>query len=661
MIPFYVFYSMFGFQRIGDLAWAAGDSRARGFLIGGTAGRTTLNGEGLQHEDGHSHVLAATIPNCVSYDPAYAYELAVIVHDGLRRMIGEQEDVFYYLTVMNENYPHPAMPEGAEEGILRGMHLRPRRGRERVREPKVRLLGSGTILREVEAAAEMLRRGLGRRRRGLERDQLHRAAPRRPRGATASPACIPATTRRRRGSPSASAAPTRPVVAVDRLHEGAARRDPRLDRRGRYVRPRHRRLRPLRLPQAPAPLLRGRPRPRRRRRALGARRRRRDRGLGRGRGDREVRDRPRRPRPRVSCMAEAREVTSPRHRRLRRRPRDRDPRLARATSSPSTTRWSRSNPTRRRWTSPLRSPAIVRSSWSRSATRSRRGRLFARMEHADAASGSARPKRRPSPPPSPPKRWRSDDDGRGGSARATSPTPGREDAPERKSRDGEVPAGRSPPRPAPRACTDRSTPARRCGGWPGSWASTLANVKGTGRKGRITKEDVEKAKTAAGDRGEGGRAAVRDRPLARGRLREVRPDRPRAAVADQEDQRPEPGPQLGHDPARHPQRRGRHHRPRGVPQADQLRAGRRQGDDGRAAGEGLRLGAEEVPRVQLLARRRRARPQALLPHRLRRRHSPGPARAGDPRRRLEGPARDRRRAARALRQGARAASSRPRR
>ena len=151
MIPFFIFYSMFGFQRIGDLAWAAGDSRARGFLIGGTSGRTTLNGEGLQHEDGHSHVLSQTIPNCVSYDPAYAYELAVIIREGLRRMVGEQEDVFYYLTVMNENYRHPPMPEGAEEGILKGMH--------RVREAdgaKVRLLGSGTILREVEAAADLL-------------------------------------------------------------------------------------------------------------------------------------------------------------------------------------------------------------------------------------------------------------------------------------------------------------------------------------------------------------------------------------------------------------------------------------------------------------------------------------------------------------------------
>ncbi len=152
MVPFYAFYSMFGFQRVGDLAWAAGDNRARGFLIGGTAGRTTLNGEGLQHEDGHSHVLASTVPNCISYDPAYAYELAVIVHDGLRRMVSEQEDVYYYLTVMNENYPHPAMPEGAEEGILRGMHVvRPAEG-----HAAVRLLGSGTILREVEAAAAIL-------------------------------------------------------------------------------------------------------------------------------------------------------------------------------------------------------------------------------------------------------------------------------------------------------------------------------------------------------------------------------------------------------------------------------------------------------------------------------------------------------------------------
>jgi pyruvate dehydrogenase E1 component len=152
-IPFYIYYSMFGFQRVGDLAWAAGDSRTRGFLLGGTAGRTTLNGEGLQHEDGHSHVLSATIPNCVSYDPTYNFELAVIIREGLRRMITEQEDVFYYISLMNENYQHPAMPEGVEEGILRGMYLLQPLPEG---EAQVQLMGSGTILREVIAAAGML-------------------------------------------------------------------------------------------------------------------------------------------------------------------------------------------------------------------------------------------------------------------------------------------------------------------------------------------------------------------------------------------------------------------------------------------------------------------------------------------------------------------------
>jgi pyruvate dehydrogenase E1 component len=160
MIPFYIFYSMFGFQRIGDLAWAAGDLRARGFLLGGTAGRTTLNGEGLQHEDGHSHILASTIPNCVSYDPTFAYEVAVIIQDGLRRMYQEQEDVFYYITVMNENYTHPAMPEGVEKNILKGMYLLSE-GKAKKNQPKVQLLGSGTILREVIAGAELLEKDFG--------------------------------------------------------------------------------------------------------------------------------------------------------------------------------------------------------------------------------------------------------------------------------------------------------------------------------------------------------------------------------------------------------------------------------------------------------------------------------------------------------------------
>ncbi len=160
MVPFYIFYSMFGFQRIGDLAWAAGDMRARGFLLGGTAGRTTLNGEGLQHEDGHSHITAATLPNCLAYDPTYAYELAVIIQDGMRRMYQEQEDVFYYITVMNENYTHPAMPEGVEKGILRGMYLLSE-GKPRKDQPKVQLLGSGAILREVIAGAALLEKDYG--------------------------------------------------------------------------------------------------------------------------------------------------------------------------------------------------------------------------------------------------------------------------------------------------------------------------------------------------------------------------------------------------------------------------------------------------------------------------------------------------------------------
>ncbi|HEV7800114.1 MAG TPA: pyruvate dehydrogenase (acetyl-transferring), homodimeric type, partial [Burkholderiales bacterium] len=156
MIPFYIYYSMFGFQRVGDLAWAAGDMRARGFLMGGTAGRTTLNGEGLQHEDGHSHLLASTIPNCLSYDPTFGYELAVIIQDGMRRMYQEQEDVYYYITVMNENYAHPPMPEGVEKGILKGMYLLSE-GKAKKGQPKVQLMGSGTILREVIAGAELLK------------------------------------------------------------------------------------------------------------------------------------------------------------------------------------------------------------------------------------------------------------------------------------------------------------------------------------------------------------------------------------------------------------------------------------------------------------------------------------------------------------------------
>jgi pyruvate dehydrogenase E1 component len=160
MVPFYIYYSMYGYQRVGDLVWAAGDQRTRGFMLGGTAGRTTLNGEGLQHQDGHSHVLSSVVPNCRAYDPAYGYELAVIIQEGLRRMVAEQEDVFYYITLMNENYHHPPLPDGAREGILRGMYLL-REGAERAGGPRVQLLGSGPILGEVMTAAELLESDFG--------------------------------------------------------------------------------------------------------------------------------------------------------------------------------------------------------------------------------------------------------------------------------------------------------------------------------------------------------------------------------------------------------------------------------------------------------------------------------------------------------------------
>ncbi len=161
MIPFYIFYSMFGFQRVGDLAWAAADMRSRGFLLGATAGRTTLNGEGLQHEDGHSHLFSAGIPNCVSYDPTFGYELAVIMQDGLRRMVQEQEDVYYYITVMNENYEHPALPAGIEQDIVKGMYCFKKADPQQDTMPRVQLLGSGTIFNEVIAAADLLAKDWG--------------------------------------------------------------------------------------------------------------------------------------------------------------------------------------------------------------------------------------------------------------------------------------------------------------------------------------------------------------------------------------------------------------------------------------------------------------------------------------------------------------------
>ncbi len=270
MIPFYIFYSMFGFQRIGDLAWAAGDMRSRGFLLGGTAGRTTLNGEGLQHEDGHSHLFSATIPNCISYDPTFGYEVAVVIQDGLRRMLAEQHDVYYYLTVMNENYPQPAMPEGAAASIIKGMYLF-RAGEKSPKAPRVQLLGSGTIFREVIAAAAMLKSDWG-----VESDLW---------------GCPSFTELGRDGMAAARTNmlhPDREARALarrilpqghdgtgdrgDRLHPRLRRTDPRL-RAPALRRAGHRRLRPLGHTGKAAALLRGRSPLRHRRRAEGAGRR----------------------------------------------------------------------------------------------------------------------------------------------------------------------------------------------------------------------------------------------------------------------------------------------------------------------------------------------------------------------------------------------------
>ena len=283
MVPFYIYYSMFGYQRVGDLVWAAGDSRARGFLLGGTAGRTTLNGEGLQHEDGHSHVLFSVVPNCRAYDPTFAYEVAVIIQDGLRRMVVEQEDVFYYLTLMNENYQHPAMPEGAEEGILRGMYLlrrgrraegRPRasscsgRGRSCARCSPPPTCSSPTSgwpadVWSVTSFTEL-------RRDGIEVERWNMLHPlEEPRSAYVAERL----------------ADTRAGGRLDRLHPRLRRPDPPV---GAAALPgaRHRRLRPQRLPPGAAQVLRGRPPLRRGRGAQGARRRGRDRRRRGCRGDR---------------------------------------------------------------------------------------------------------------------------------------------------------------------------------------------------------------------------------------------------------------------------------------------------------------------------------------------------------------------------------------
>ncbi len=256
MIPMFIFYSMFGFQRIGDLIWASGDMRSRGFLIGGTSGRTTLNGEGLQHEDGQSQIMASFIPNCVSYDPTFSYEVAVIVQDGLRRMIADQEDVFYYITVMNENYIHPDMPSGAEEGILRGCTCL--RDAGNTKSPRVQLMGSGTILREALEAATLLENDFGvaadvwsatsfnqLRRDGLDAQRWNLLHPdKKPRSIISS---------------SSRSARARGRSLRERLYEDVHRGYSSVCRQSALPRAGNRRIRAQRLPQEIARLLRSRP------------------------------------------------------------------------------------------------------------------------------------------------------------------------------------------------------------------------------------------------------------------------------------------------------------------------------------------------------------------------------------------------------------------
>ena len=246
MIPFFTYYSMFGFQRIGDLIWAFADSRGKGFLMGGTAGRTTLSGEGLQHQDGHSLVLASTVPTCRSYDPAYAYEIAVIIQDGIRRMYQEMEDRFYYLTVYNENYAQPAMPEGVPDGILRGIY---RYQAAENGSAQAHLFGSGPILNEALRAQKILAEKYHVRGR-VERHQLQRTAPRRAGSGTLEPAAsgrAGTQALHRAGAGRRGGADHR----VHRLHEGGGRSDRALaPRTAGYVG--HGRVRPQREPRAPA-------------------------------------------------------------------------------------------------------------------------------------------------------------------------------------------------------------------------------------------------------------------------------------------------------------------------------------------------------------------------------------------------------------------------
>ena len=286
MVPFYVYYSMFGFQRIGDLAWAAGDMQARGFLLGGTSGRTTLNGEGLQHEDGHSHIMAGTIPNCISYDPTFAHEVGVILHHGLKRMVEKQDNVFYYLTLLNENYAMPGLTPGTEDADHQG-HV-PVQGRCKA-DPARAVAGQRHHPARVDRRAGAAGKRLGRGRQRLELPELQRTHARRPGRRTLQPAAPDRRAPRVLRRP-ATREPRRPGRRLHRLHEGLRRADPPLHSQGPDLQGAgHRRLWPQRLPQQTARALRDQPPLHRGRGAQGAQRRGRRAGGQGGRGYHEVR------------------------------------------------------------------------------------------------------------------------------------------------------------------------------------------------------------------------------------------------------------------------------------------------------------------------------------------------------------------------------------
>ena len=664
MIPFYIYYSMFGYQRVGDLVWAAGDSRTRGFMLGGTAGRTTLNGEGLQHEDGHSHVLFSVVPNCRAYDPTYGFEVAVIIQEGLRRMVGEQEDIFYYLTLMNENYQHPAMPAGAEDGILRGMYLL-REGSKRSKKPRVQLLGSGTMLREVLAAADLLADDWGvvsdvwsvtsfteLRRDGIEVDRWNLLHPTEEQRTS----FVEQSLGNRRGPVVASTDYVRTFADQIRTWvpreyrvlgtDGFGRSDYRSALRRFFEVDRHY----VTVSALKALADSGEIEPATVQAAI-------DRyGI-----DAEA------PIPTSDMTATGTiEVVVPDIGDF-----DAVPIIEILVSPGDTVAVDDPLVTLESDKATMDVPApaagVVKELKVKLGDNVSQGSPLLTLEGESGASGAGRARaRRERVAPSGGASRRRRPEGTADSAGAAVPPLAPPD-------DAPASADSAPPPPAPTA----ATPAAPGGEAEVATAANgpvyaspsvrrvarelgvdLTTVAGTGRKGRITKTDVESAlerggedavpggaagAAAAGGAGGGGCGGARADALAEDRLREVRAGGTGPALADQQDRRRQPGPQLGDDPPCHPQRRGRHHGPRGVPQAAQrgARPRRREADHGRLPRRRVGRRAEAVPQLQLLAGRRRAGAQALLQHRVRGRHARRSRRPGHQGRRPQGDPRHR--------------------